>query len=150
MSASDVAQLLAAGAAGILVFFVSGPVLRDHSVFSEASAWVIAFCIAALASIALMADLPSSHTDVPPDESTRRRSIDFVLMPYGALGIVLLLLIVLRGRARILSRFPRRKRGSCHCEEAGIRGENPVRKPNAWVTMSRTPGRKPHGRDLPH
>ena len=78
-------------AAFVVVFAVCLRVLPEMG-FTGTSQEVLAFCVAALSAIGIVAFGPgtSSHGPVPQESST----FHFVLLPYAALGLTLLLLIL--------------------------------------------------------
>ncbi len=79
-----------AAAAFVVVFVVCLRVLPEMG-FTGASQKVLAFCVAALSAIGIVALGPEGSSAGPttPESST----VHFVLLPYAALGLTLLLLI---------------------------------------------------------
>jgi hypothetical protein len=92
---SDIAQLLVAGFAAVLVFVVSAETLRKHSTFSGPAVLVLAFCVAGLSAISLMPALCRSTGASAVAKPASNPLVETILLPYAALGLALLVLFVL-------------------------------------------------------
>jgi len=104
----DVIQIVVAAAAGVIFFVVSEGVLRHNAVFSRPR--LLAFCAAVLAVMGLMTDFVPVSSDGPHDPAETRSLIEFILPPYDALAIPLVLLLLLAAAQTLLRRGRRRLR----------------------------------------
>ena len=88
----NIISLAVAIAAGLLVFAVSRHVLGRHSPFRGPTALTVAFCMSALTVLALLREVPVPVSEGQPEPSTSHPGVSFILLPYAALGLTMLLL----------------------------------------------------------
>ena len=85
-------SLAVAIAAAVVVFAVSARVLQQHSPFGGPTAVMLALCMSVLTALALLRHVPVPASDGQTQPSTTTPEMDFILLPYAALGLTLLLL----------------------------------------------------------
>ena len=83
-------SLAVAIAAGVVVFAVSARVLQQHSPFGGPTAVMLALCMSVLTALALLRHVPVPASDGQTQPSTTTPEMDFILLPYAALGLTLL------------------------------------------------------------
>jgi len=89
---AEIAGLLIAVAMLVVTFVVCLRVLPKMG-FTGASRKILSFCVAALSALGLTQVFPSAPSQgVPPNDST---TYSFLLIPYAALGLSLLVLVLL-------------------------------------------------------
>ncbi len=137
----DTIRLAVAIAAGLLVLAVSSHVLRHHSPFRGPAALTVAFCMSALTALALLREVPVPVSDRQPEPSTSHPGVSFILLPYAALGLTLLLLPLLLWLRRW------RTRGDAQGVESST-ARDPLEQyvdaiQNAWTQVTRPPTRNP-------
>jgi uncharacterized membrane protein len=88
---------LALGAIFVLVFAVTCRAVNRMPLFGDRDGWITAACVAALSVIGLVRFFGSSgHVTSPAGESRKGGSLlDFVLLPYVALAISIVLVLLL-------------------------------------------------------
>lgn len=100
--------LLAGVAIFVLLFVTILNTLKEVSFFKGATVWVIASCVSLLSVVALCRFfLPEGQGSELTEKSGRFRvGLDFILLPYAALAIAILMCLLLVGISKI---FPGRK-----------------------------------------
>lgn len=113
-SLSDAAVTVVLIAMFIIVLVVAHRALKEMSLFGDTGSWVLAFCTAALSVLGLVRFLgPQEHsahaesTPAAPDGV-----IDFILLPYAALAIAILLALLLYACGKL-----RPHKGAKHWEQ---------------------------------
>ncbi len=138
-------SLAVAIAAGLLVLAVSTHVLRHHSPFRGPAALTVAFCMSALTALALLREVPVPVSDGQPEPSASHPGVSFILLPYAALGLALLLLPLLLWLRKW------RTRGNARVTESPT-ARDPLQQyvdamQNAWTRVTRPTTQDPDPRD---
>lgn len=100
---SDVAIVVLA-AVFALVFIFSLTALASAGMFSRTSRFTAAICVAGLCVLALLQMCPSQSGE-PIRQSKPNPLISGLLLPYAALGITLIVLLLMLATSRVLNRL---------------------------------------------
>jgi succinate dehydrogenase hydrophobic anchor subunit len=103
-SLSDAAVAAVLMAIFVMVLVVARNALKEMELFGECGSWVLAFCTAALSVLGLVRFLGPQEQDARAESTPAAPDgvMDFLLLPYAALAIAILLVLLLFawGKAR--------------------------------------------------
>jgi hypothetical protein len=96
-SLSDAVVTIILTAMFAIVLFVARRALKEVPLFGDGGSWVVALCIAALSVLGLLRFLGPQEDGVRVDSTTTAPDgvIDFLLLPYAALAIAIILVSLL-------------------------------------------------------
>ena len=137
----DMIRLAVAIAAGLLVLAVSSHVLRHHLPLRGPAALTVAFCTSALTVMALLQKAPAPVSDEQPESSTSHPLVSFILLPYAALGLTLLLLPLLLWVSKWRTRGNARRTESPTARDPLEQYVDAIQ--NAWTQVTRPTMRNP-------
>lgn len=96
-SLSDAAVVVVLIAMFAIVLIVAHRALKEMPLFGDGGSWIVAFCTAALSVLGLLRFLGPQENGVRTDRTTTAPGgmIDFIVLPYAALAIAILLMLLL-------------------------------------------------------
>ena len=87
----------------VIVFVCARKAVKEMSSFSDPAGWAVAFCVALLSILGLVRFFGSPETAAAPGQAPGETSglLDFVLLPYVALALTLILMLLLLAVGRL-------------------------------------------------
>jgi hypothetical protein len=81
----------------VIVLVIAHRALREMPLFGDGGSWIVAFCTAALSVLGFLRFLGPQEHGARTDRTTTAPDgmIDFILLPYAALAIAILLMLLL-------------------------------------------------------
>jgi hypothetical protein len=101
---SDIGLMAVLFAMFVIVFVCIRKAVKEMSFFGDAAGWAVSFCVALLSIAGLVRFFGSPETATAPAGEPRETCglIDFVLLPYVALVLTILLVLLLLGVGKVL------------------------------------------------
>jgi hypothetical protein len=85
----------------VIVFVVARGALKEMPLFGDVGSWPVAFCTAVLAVMGLLRFLGPSDPSTRTERTPGGGIFDFILLPYAALAISILLVLLLLALGKI-------------------------------------------------